>query len=173
MHSEFWWIILESSQLCLSNLLHLKTSILSRKIGPRRKQGLPRYLSCLLYNDIHLNTFYLVARCLLWSLEALKHDCRSKKKKWRFFLEVTYQKSLKTDPFLESIMQKTKNWHFGDHWIWGGSVSELHRDMPGSWWTVQHLNDSITLQPNWRFSLCGLLLVCCLFICWQELQESL
>ena len=45
------------------------------------------------------------------------------------FLEVTYQKSPKTDPFSEGIMQKTENWHFGDHRIW---VSELHRDMPGS-----------------------------------------
>jgi len=36
------------------------------------------------------------------------------------FLEVTYQKSPKTDPFSEGIIQKTENWHFGDHRIWGG-----------------------------------------------------
>ena len=29
-------------------------------------------------------------------------------------------------------MQKTENWHFSDHQIWGWSVSELHRDMLGS-----------------------------------------
>jgi hypothetical protein len=39
--------------------------MIERKISPKRNQGLPRYLSCLLYNDIHLNIFYLVARHLL------------------------------------------------------------------------------------------------------------
>jgi hypothetical protein len=53
MHAEFWWIILErdfaseattnpTSQLCLSKLLHLETSILlrelMRKVGRRYAQ---------------------------------------------------------------------------------------------------------------------------------------
>ena len=59
-------------------------------------------------------------------LKAPKHDHGSEKKKNEVFLnffEVTYQKPLKTNPFSECIMQKTENWHFGDHQIWGGSVS--------------------------------------------------
>ena len=109
MHSEFWWrgtTANSTSQFCLSNLLHLEASTLLRKISLRRKQGLPRYLSCLLYNDIHLNTFYLVARHLLWSLEAPKHDCGSEKQKWSFiyiFLWRLHTKNHRKPTFSEGI----------------------------------------------------------------------
>src|SRR5882762_7491390 len=54
--------------------------------------------------------------------EARKHRnmIAGARKKMGIFLEVTYQKSPKTDPFSEGIIQKTENWHFGVHRIWGG-----------------------------------------------------
>src|SRR5882762_9986010 len=96
------------------------------KIGLRRKEGLARYLSCLSYNHIHLS----VSEHILFDAQvpALKPGS-TKTRLWEQeekmgifgdFLEVTYQKSPKINPFLEGIIQKTENWHFGDHRIWGG-----------------------------------------------------
>jgi hypothetical protein len=83
-----------------------------RMIGPRRKQGLSRYLSyCHIVICISsgLNKLCLVPRGALKPVEAPKHDCGREKKNLEFyfiFWEVT--NSPKTDIFSEGIIQKTE-----------------------------------------------------------------
>jgi hypothetical protein len=118
-----------TSQLCLSNFLHFETSTLlrelmtkvgrmiKRKIGPRRKQGLPRYLSCLLYNDIHLNTFYLVAGRLLLKPGSTETRTRKREEKKRIlnFFGGYIPKITENQPFFGRYHAKPENWHFGDY----------------------------------------------------------
>jgi hypothetical protein len=94
-----------------------------------RNQELPRYLSYLIS----------IFRCLFGGqAPALKLGStetqlwRWEEKNWVFILFIFLRLHTKNHWKPEGIMQKTENWHFGDHQICGGSVSELHRDMPGS-----------------------------------------
>jgi hypothetical protein len=69
-------------------------------------------------------------------VEAPQHDHEREKKNLNFmgdYIPKFTKNRPFFDPFSESITQKTEKWHFGDHRIWGWSVSELHRDMPGSY----------------------------------------
>jgi hypothetical protein len=96
-----------------------------------KKKARTTYLSrCYIVIYISQGLFGAQAPALK-PVEAPKHDRRRKKKKsgvfW-IFGEVTYQNPPNTDTFSEGIIQKTEKWHFGDHRIWGGSVSELHKD---------------------------------------------
>jgi hypothetical protein len=79
------------------------------------------------YNHIHLSVSeHILFDTQVPALKLGSTETRSweREEKMGIFLEVTYQKSPKTNPFLEGIIQKTENWHFGDHRI-GGSVSVL------------------------------------------------
>jgi hypothetical protein len=67
------------------------------------------------------------------------------RRKFGFLLEVIYQNSPKTDPFLQGIMQKTENWHFGDHRIWG---SQYQSSIGISWGPgLVHLPKNVDMFP--------------------------
>jgi len=116
---------------------------------PKKKEGLVRYLSCLSYNHIHFS----VSEHILFGAQvpALKPgstetDRGSEKKKWGFwgfFLEVTYQKSLKPNLFRKVSCEKPKIGTLVTT-EFGGLVSELHRDMPGSCFHIRrrHVPDN-------------------------------